>query len=467
MNARNRMGRVAGCAAAAVFLLGLAACDQTRQSLLEAVDPDIIQPITVTSPEAADALRIGELARLRGITAGGEGVWLLGGLLTDEWTSSDTFSQRNETDQRTVQESNGNVQGMYRALHRLRTSGYEAINALTTYKPAPAWGIGQMYLSMGIAELMLAETFCNGTPLGDGSTGEVIYGPPKTNAEVFAIAITHLDTAMQNALPATDANAVTLVNIARIYKARAQVDLGQFSAAVATVAGIATSMGENLVTFSTTTGDNQVWALNQSGKRWTVGDSISGAGRIVNAIPFASLGDTRVRTSGSTLGTSAAGKGFDTSTNLVLQLQYTGRSDAAYLATGIDARLIEAEARLQANDIPGMMTILNALRTAVQRLTPTAPGYSTTVMAALPNPATQADAVTLFFREKALWQFTRGFRLGDLRRQIRQYGKTQDQVFPSGTFFKAGTPFGSDVNFPVTTDEYNNPDFKGCLDRKA
>jgi hypothetical protein len=470
MNARNRMGRVAGSTLAAVLLVGLAACDRTRESLLEAVDPDIIQPSTITTPEAADALRIGELARVRGITAGGEGVWLLGGLLVDEWKSSDTFSQRNETDQRTVQESNGNVQGMYRALHRLRTSGYEAINALKTYKPAPAWGIGQMYFSMGLAELMLSESFCNGTPLGDGSTGEVIYGPPMTNAQVLAIAIAHFDTALANALPATDANAVTLTNLAKVHKARAQVDLGQFTAAAATVAGIPTTMGEALVTFSTTTGDNQIWALNQSGKRWTVGDSVDGSGRIQNAIPYASLGDTRVRTSGASTGANTAplpGKGFDTSTNLILQLQYTGRSDAAYLATGIDARLIEAEARLQAQDIAGMMTIINALRTTVQRLTPTAPGYQTVAMAALPAPATQAEAVTLFFREKALWQFSRGFRLGDLRRMVRQYGRTQDQVFPTGTFFKSGTPYGADVNFPVTTDEYNNPEFKGCLDRKA
>ena len=139
-------------------------------------------------------------------------------------------------------------------------------------------------------------------------------------------------------------------------------------------------------------------------------------------------------------------------------------SDGAYLATGIDARLIEAEARLQAQDIPGMMTILNALRTAVQKL---APNYSTVTMTALANPATQSDAVNLFFREKALWQFSRGFRVNDLRRMIRQYGRTQDQVFPTGIFFKSGTPYGVDVNFPVTTDEYNNPEFKGCTDRKA
>jgi hypothetical protein len=468
--ARNRMGRVS-FALSAVLVASLAGCDRVRQDLLDAPDPDIIVPSTISSPEAADALRVGELARLRGITAGGEGVWLLGGLLTDEWKSSDTFSQRNETDQRTVQESNANVQNMYRALHRLRTTGREAINALREYKPAPAWGIGQMYMSMGIAELMLAESFCNGIPLGDGSTGEPIYGPPQTNAEVLALAVAHFDSALQNALPAADANAVTVSNIARIYKARAQVDLGQFTAAVATVAGIPTTMREVLVTYSLTSGDNQIWSLNTSAKRWTVGDSLDGAGRIINAIPVASLGDSRVRVNGSTLGTSAVGKGFDTSTNLIVQLMYA-RSDGAYLASGIDARLIEAEGRLQANDIPGMMAILNALRASVQKLAPGAattalPGTESAVMPALAAPATQAEARALFFREKALWQFGRGFRLSDLRRQVRQYGLTQDQVFPTGTFFKTQTPYGSDVNFPVTTDELNNPEFTGCLDRKA
>ena len=53
--------------------------------------------------------------------------------------------------------------------------------------------------------------------------------------------------------------------------------------------------------------------------------------------------------------------------------------------------------------------------------------------AAAPALATGADdqdaATSLFFREKAFWQFRRGARLGDLRRLIRQYGRTEDNVF--------------------------------------
>jgi hypothetical protein len=49
---------------------------------------------------------------------------------------------------------------------------------------------------------------------------------------------------------------------------------------------------------------------------------------------------------------------------------------------------------------------------------------------------------------------------------VRQYGRTQDQVFPVGSFFK-GASYGTDVNFPVTDNEKTNPNFQGCIDRKA
>jgi hypothetical protein len=87
-------------------------------------------------------------------------------------------------------------------------------------------------------------------------------------------------------------------------------------------------------------------------------------------------------------------------------------------------------------------------------------------MSALATPANTADATTLLFREKAFWTFGRGQRLADLRRLIRQYGRAQDQVFPTGLYFKGGS-YGSDVNFPVPSSEAVNPLFHGCLDRKA
>jgi hypothetical protein len=309
----------------------------------------------------------------------------------------------------------------------------------------------------------LAENFCNGIPLSDASTGEIIYGPPLTNVQVFTIALAHLDSAL-TFLSATDAATTDVRRATLITKARVLIDLARWNDAAASITStqVPTSYQLN-ATFSLTTTNNQIWSLNTSAKRWTVGDSLDKVGRIVNAIPFASANDPRVPVTGATLGTSPAGPGFDTQTNFVFQ-RIWGRTDATPIVSGLDARLMEAEIRLRADDIAGAMTILNALRASPPALSIT---YTPAVMAALTTPATKDAAIDLFFREKAFWTFGRGQRLPDLRRLVRQYGRTQTAVFPQGTFFKTNTPYGTDVNFPVTTDELNNPEFSGCTDRNA
>jgi hypothetical protein len=48
---------------------------------------------------------------------------------------------------------------------------------------------------------------------------------------------------------------------------------------------------------------------------------------------------------------------------------------------------------------------------------------------------------------------------------MRQYGRAEDAVFPTGRHFKNTTDYGNDVNVPVPFTERNNPNFTGCLDR--
>jgi hypothetical protein len=445
-------------------LLPSAACDNVKDSLLEAPIPTVIDPTAANSAAGADALRIGTISRLRQITAGsgaGDSPWMFAGLITDEWKSSDTFSQRNETDQRSVQDNNANLTPILRDLYRTRTSAREAIVALTTYAPTPVANIGQMFMSMGIAETYLAEWFCNGTPLGDASTGVPVSTGPLNNADVYTLALAHFDTALTNAA-ATDAFTVSIKNAAAVGKGRVLIELGRFAEAAAAVASVPTNF-QMLATFSLTSGSNQIWSLGQSAKRWTVGDSFDVTGIVKNSLPFASAKDPRVPVTGTTLGTSPAGRGFDGATNLVYTTLWA-RTDPTPILSGLDARLIEGEAKLKAGDFAGMMVILNALRAAPQNLG----AITTPVMTALATPTTQKDAIDLFFREKAFWTFGRGQRLGDLRRLIRVYGRAADgsDTFPSGLFFKGGN-YGADVNFPVTVDEQNNPEFKACTDRKA
>ncbi|HTE45300.1 MAG TPA: hypothetical protein VK636_08675 [Gemmatimonadaceae bacterium] len=440
------------------------ACSNVNDTLLEAPIPTVIDPSAADSPAGADALRIGALSRLRGISAGaitGDSPWMFAGLLTDEWKSSDTFSQRNETDQRSVQDNNANLTPILRDLYRARTSAREAITALVAFAPTPTANIGQMYTVMGIAETYIAEWFCNGAPLPDASTETPPASAGLTNADIYNVAIAHFDSALATA-SATDAFAVSIKNTAAVGKGRVLIELGKFPEAAAAVAAVPTNF-QLLATFSLTSGSNQIWSLGQSAKRWTVGDSFDVTGIVKNSLPFASAKDPRVPVTGTTLGTSPAGRGFDGSTNLVFTTLFA-RTDPTPILSGIDARMIEAEAKLKANDIAGMMSILNALRAAPQNLG----AVTTPVMTPLASPATQADAITVFFRDKAFWTFARGQRLGDLRRLIRLYGRAQDgsDTFPSGAFFKGGT-YAGDVNFPVTVDEQNNPQFKACTDRKA
>jgi len=470
MKIRARRALVA-TAIAGVALTAPTACSNVSDTLLEAPIPTIIDPSAANSPAGAEALRIGALSRLRQITAGsgaGDSPWMFSGLLTDEWKSSDTFSQRNETDQRSVQENNANLTPILRDLYRARTSARFAITALTEYPPLVpsttqpnASSIAQMYVILGIAETYLAEWFCNGTPLPDPSTETPPPSPGVTNAEMYAAALAHFDSALARTTT-SDAFTVAVKNSAAIGKGRVLIELGRFADAATAVAGVPTNF-QLLTTFSLTSGSNQIWSLGQSAKRWTVGDSFDVTGIVKNSLPFASAKDPRIPVIGTTLGTSPAGRGFDNSTNLVYTTLWA-RTDPAPIVSGIDARLIEAEAKLKAPDIAGMMTILNALRGSAQNLG----AISTPVMTPLATPANAADATNLFFREKAFWTFARGQRLGDLRRLIRLYGRAADgsDTFPSGPFFKGGT-YSTDVNFPVTVDEQNNPEFKACIDRKA
>jgi hypothetical protein len=94
--------RAAVAVSAVALIPMLGACGDVKDTLLEAVDPDIIPPAAANSPEGALALYNGALTRLKTITSGtgGEGsTWLFGGLLADEWSTSSTFVQNDETDQ--------------------------------------------------------------------------------------------------------------------------------------------------------------------------------------------------------------------------------------------------------------------------------------------------------------------------------------------------------------------------------
>ncbi|MES2180220.1 MAG: hypothetical protein V4550_20355 [Gemmatimonadota bacterium] len=442
----------------ALALVIAGACDNPQDTLLEQQQPQLILPEFTTSNAAALALYTGALGRFKTALNGGnnnqETIWNFAGLMTDEFKSGDTFSQRNDADQRVTQSADGVMASTYNSAQQSRGRARDAINSLRLYAPTETAKIAEMYFEMGFFELTLGQDFCNGIPLGETEGGVPVYTAPLTNDKVFTTAIARFDSALTILGSDASTAAANVRSALQIAKARAQVNLAQFSAAAATVAAVQTAY-QYEITYSIPTQSNEWWQMSTSTKRYSVGDSVDATGIVKNSIPFASLKDTRVKVNAN--GT----KSFDNLTPFV-EFQNYAREDAVPLVNGTDARLIEAEAKLQASDIPGMMTILNNLRTAPPKIG----AYQPAVMAALPTPASTTAAQDLFFREKALWQFGRGERLGDLRRLVRQYSRTQDNVFPDGAFHKNGN-YGTNVAFPVPDVEKSNPQFKGCLDTKA
>jgi len=350
--------------------------------------------------------------------------------------------------------------------HTMKARGHlrAAINALkpdtTTDKDAK---IAEMYFALGYTEANLAEFFCNGIPLSDASGDEVVYGTPKSVAEVFEIAIASLDSGLTEIGSTTGADADNIRNALHVAKARALLGVDRVADAATEVAGIPRTFSYDH-TFAASSGDNAIWGQPNSARRYNVGNDREGNDRsipVANNLNFFSANDPRlpakytVSSKGDTT-KSQDGLTFSRTTSLYNQ------TTSIAVANGIDARLIEAEARLQASDVTGMLNILNALRAAPPKLGEVQPA----AMPALTDPGTDAARLDLLFREKAFWTFSRGQRLGDLRRLIRFYGRTPENTFPTGEHYRGGE-YGTDVNLPVPQQEENNPNFHGCTDRNA
>jgi hypothetical protein len=441
--------RPAGMAVRVAILAMALAC--SPDDILEVTDPDVIDPSAVRDAPGAAALRIGALARFNTTTSGGESMFLYSGLLADEFRSSDTFSQRNETDQRRVQTSNANINTAYRDVHRARVSAMQAAVGLAEFSPDLVGELAEMFFVQAYTEVMLAEHFCSGMPMSTPT----VFGQPLTTVEVFERSIAHADSAL--AIVGTDDLSLLVENAALVTKARAQLNLGQFAAAATTVAGVPTDF-QYLHEQSQSSRDNGVWGLNNNARRYTVVNVDGG-----NGINFIAAADPRLPVTGPVVD-----GGFDGETDLYRQQLFPTRDTPFAVSSGVEARLIEAEAAIQAGNGAAALTILNNLRTpggansgVLQSGAPVPAG-----LAPLTLQVGQAAQIDQLMRERAFWLYGSGHRLGDLRRLIRQYGRNSETVFPTGNFHKTGT-YGPDVNLPVTQAEENNPNFEGCINRDA
>ncbi|MES2523520.1 MAG: hypothetical protein V4617_12525 [Gemmatimonadota bacterium] len=434
----------------------LASCSFDK--LVRATDPDIIGIESVNSPSSANALRLGTLGRFNSATTGGESMFLYGGLFGDEFTTGDTFIQRIETDQRSLSPENANITGAYRGLHVPRIGAIQTREALTTFSPlAPAWNFSEMFFVEAYMLNLLAEHFCNGQPISYIVAGAEQYGEPLANEAIFTLALAKVDSGLTRLGATTGANETRVRSSLQILRARILLNQGNFAAVAATVAAVPTTFvwsQEHSLT-SRTPG---VWSLVNNQRRYIVSNNEGPLGLDFGGtdprVPTCTAGQAACTAAGIA---TTANRPFDNATVAVPDMRYqlvwaTDASSVA-LVSGLQARLFEAEALNRTGNFAGALTILNALRAAP-------PGYGRTIaaMPALADPGTEAGRRNLIFREKAFWLFGLGHRYGDMRRMMRQYGMTANEVFPNGTWQINRAPgYSTDVVFRTPTAETFNP----------
>lgn len=411
-----------------IVLMGAVSCGD-----LVSVDTlDVIQPTDLENRAGARALRAGAIGDFTNVYAGtfSHTVVLLSGRITDEFSAAiagDVY------DQRTMPEIT-TVNNMF-PLARARVGLKQALVAMQRFDSESGDDIAELFSLRGYTELFFAENFCSGMPLSSIVDGQVVYGEQLTTVQVLEEALTGFDSALGHA-----GNQTSSQHLAQVGRARALVQLGRLNEAATAAAGVPTGFVYQTSHIAGTQ-FNSLWRWLHDQRAYTVGNRAG-----INGLDFATAQDPRVPV-------RQVGIGPDGVTEVFAPENHAEANSPVTLASGIEARLIEAEAMLQGGDGQGALAILNSLRETMPGLDP------------LPLETTQDGRIDQLFRERAFWLFGTGHRHGDLRRLVRQYGRSVESVFPTGPY-RQGLSYGVEVTIGFDPREENNPHFTGaCLSR--
>lgn len=490
---------------AGALALPLAGCDTDEIVAVE--DPAQLQPGQIDNPEAIPALVNGAVRQFIGGYSGfGDDAFLsASAVLSDEFYYGDTFTTRNAADQRNTQAPVlGNISdAAFSRLQQARLNARRTFAQIERYTPTDTQNKSLLRTIEGYVYVTLGEGWCGAIPFstfpetGTIDPKDIGYGMPLGTAQVNDTAVARFNEAL-----ALNANN----RLAALGKARALVNLGRYAEAAAAVTNVPTTYVYHLEHSSNVGSQNNPIFSLQSNGRYGVSNlegaqtsatvalrpdlprnadpgstpviTVPTTATSAEGLAFRGMRDPRVPWEGRAARNSAC---FSSSVTCFLNLNYPSFNADVPLASGVEARLIEAEAALQAGNPSRMLEILNALRSDVAALTqvlytapvqsfPRAPAPPS--LPALTDPATAtmtsaqqlAARRALLFQERALWLFNTGHRQGDLRRLVRNYGLPSNQVFPSGPYFRGGT-YGNDVAYPIPFNEENNPEYAEAIEQ--
>ena len=475
-------------AIAAVMALPLAACN--TDEIVAVTDPERLRPEDLTGLAAVPALVNGALRQFGGGYSGfGDDSFLsASAVISDEFYYGDTFTTRQAADQRTLQPAVlGNISdAAFDRLHQARLNArraYAVVQEFSTAATATADAATQAQLRAieGYTYVTLSEGWCGAVPFsripdtGPLDPSLIEFGAPLSTNQMNDTAVVRFN----EGLARNSAN-----RLAAIGKGRALLNLGRYAEAATAVAAVPTTF-VFFIEHSPNTGaeNNPIFSLQSNGRYGVSNlegaDTPTGTSRPdaptsgtaappttaagAEGLPFRGAQDPRIPYTTK----SPSSACFTTSVRCWVNNNYPDFEADVPVASGVEARLIEAEAAFQAGDFTTMMTRLNDLRANASglltilypRAKQTVPAIGIPTLAPLVDPGTAAGRRDMIFRERAFWLYNTGHRQGDLRRLVRNYGLASSAVWPTGTHFRSTTAFGTDVAYPVPFSEENNPSF--------
>ncbi len=468
--------------------------------------PNVANPGTTYTPTGAVDLYRAVVAQFRSATTGpSDGFVVNSGTLGDELnagayanpyypglTTRSLIDSRSNGSGDVVFNEAASYTATWRNLFAVRTRAMIAIAALQQYAPnAPKDYVGHSYALWAMSEIMLADLFCSGIPLTTVQLdGGFTPKPGSTSQEVYEHAVALFDSAL-----AYTPDSSQFRNLARVGKGWALINLNRYDEAAAAVREVPTDFRYLNLHYAASWGSSTSNLYQELGYGY-VSNLVSGSGTVSdqeggNGLPYISSGDPRTKS----FEWPTADYGYSLTKPWVPERWVKNAqgvnapgSVPILMASGVEARLIEAEAALKRTDAR-WLTILDDLRTN-GTIVSTAPNPNDATkidttwgrgtgavlftasfpgLAQITDPGTIAGRVDLLFQERAYWLFLTGRRLGDMRRLIRQYGRDKDTVFPIGPYpVGPAAAYGNDVNIPAPAGEkMNNVLYTGCINRDA
>lgn len=456
-------------AVGAVFLalaVGLTGC---TDEILDVQDPDVVTPDQLQGPAGVPNKVAGMINDFREAY---DSYVLYSGLLTDEFLLAGTFPTRLEIDARRPNPNNGTIEGdIYTPLHVSVSTAGDNDSLFTAALDDEAFsdiqgevreGIALARLFGGYDRIFLGELFCQsilGGPEGESS--------PKAPAARMEEAITVLESAIPAAQDADLTSSPTdVATAARIGQARAMMFLGRYQEA----AGMVTDVPDDFMfsmdySANTPPEENEVFGFNWGvgpAIRWTVGNG-NDASRDNERYPYydewasQNLLIPPAAHERQAFGSPDRPVSIETVYGGPNVAAPNGKATSIPLATGWEARMIEAEAMLRNGQVQAAEDMVNEMleTPSVNPLLLTEPALSTagttdSVFGEF-DPVDFGDSfepandLPQMARARAAGLWLQGQRQGALRRYFRNDGVN---LFPERE--------GNAMSLPVVQQEIDN-----------